>query len=58
MVDAAPNQNHWHYPANFEGAVGDGRSKRNVPAVTQGSGDRWERSVRVEYNCMADANIY
>lgn len=21
VVDAAPNQRHWHYPANFEGAV-------------------------------------
>lgn len=42
----APNQNKWHYPANFEGAVGDGRSKRNgAPKANNQNRDRWERSV-------------
>ncbi|TXT12912.1 hypothetical protein VHUM_01313 [Vanrija humicola] len=39
--DEAPNQRNWHYPANFEGAVGDGRSKRRQQVE---SGDRWERT--------------
>ncbi|OWZ76592.1 hypothetical protein C366_05032 [Cryptococcus neoformans Tu401-1] len=41
--DQAPNQRKWHYPANFEGAVGDGRSyKRNASS----GGDRWQRAAR------------
>ncbi|EIW72000.1 hypothetical protein M231_06208 [Tremella mesenterica] len=40
--DQAPNQREWHYPANFAGAVGDGRSKRRAKNV--GSGDRWDRT--------------
>ena len=47
--DQAPNQRHWHYPANFEGAasgtgrknrLGLGRKKSETDNV-----DRWERSV-------------
>ncbi|GFZ48730.1 hypothetical protein JCM24511_06479 [Saitozyma sp. JCM 24511] len=40
--DRAVNQKRWHYPANFEGAVGDGRSRARKDNAT--SGDRWERS--------------
>lgn len=40
-ADEAPNQRNWHYPANFEGTVGDGRSKRKQQVE---SGDRWERT--------------
>ncbi|RSH91877.1 hypothetical protein EHS25_009247 [Saitozyma podzolica] len=40
--DRAVNQKHWHYPANFEGAVGDGRSRARKDNAT--TGDRWERS--------------
>ncbi|ORY33362.1 hypothetical protein BCR39DRAFT_519447 [Naematelia encephala] len=40
--DRAINQERWHYPANFEGTVGDGRSRgKKANAV---NGDRWERS--------------
>lgn len=39
--DEAPNQRKWHYPANFEGTVGDGRSKRRQKDT---GGDRWERT--------------
>ncbi|WWC94883.1 hypothetical protein V866_001734 [Kwoniella sp. B9012] len=40
--DQAPNQRNWHYPANFEGTVGDGRSYKRGKSGT--SGDRWERA--------------
>ncbi|WVF73097.1 hypothetical protein IAT40_007916 [Kwoniella sp. CBS 6097] len=41
--DQAPNQRNWHYPANFEGTVGDGRSyKRNGGSS---GGDRWQRAA-------------
>ena len=45
----APNQNKWHYPANFEGAaVGDGgRAMRSGAGRANANGDRWERSVRL-----------
>lgn len=39
--DQAPNQRHWHYPANFEGsATGTGKKKLGF----SNKGDRWERS--------------
>jgi hypothetical protein len=46
--DEAPNQKNWHYPANFEGAVGDGRSKRRGKGAPKEnpSGDRFERARR------------
>ncbi|KAK4685936.1 hypothetical protein P7C73_g4199, partial [Tremellales sp. Uapishka_1] len=43
--DEAPNQKKWHYPANFEGAVGDGRSKRKG---NDANGDRWERTRQAQ----------
>ncbi|WVR07690.1 hypothetical protein IAU60_004732 [Kwoniella sp. DSM 27419] len=43
-ADQAPNQRHWHYPANFEGAVGDGRSQKRVDGGA--GGDRWQRAAR------------
>ncbi|KAK8853209.1 hypothetical protein IAR55_003911 [Kwoniella newhampshirensis] len=43
-ADQAPNQQKWHYPANFEGTVGDGRSKRNGNASA--GGDRWQRAAQ------------
>ncbi|KAL7418384.1 hypothetical protein Q5752_006842 [Cryptotrichosporon argae] len=49
--DAAPNQKHWHYPTNFEGAVGDGQSKRRSKGRTQAAnGDRWERTRAARSN--------
>ena len=43
----APNQERWHYPANFEGAVTGRGSKRSGAAKANANGDRWERSVCV-----------
>ncbi len=41
-LDQAPNQRHWHYPANFEGAAtGTGTKKFGA----KNKGDRWERTV-------------
>ncbi|GMK55637.1 hypothetical protein CspeluHIS016_0206930 [Cutaneotrichosporon spelunceum] len=38
--NSAPNQRRWHYPANFEGTVGNGERKKK-----KGRGDdRWERT--------------
>lgn len=43
--EAAPNQRNWHYPLNFEGTVGDGRSRRNRLNRTASRGsDRFERT--------------
>ena len=41
----APNQERWHYPANFEGAVTGMGSKRSGAAKANANSDRWERSV-------------
>ncbi|WWC72008.1 uncharacterized protein I206_105967 [Kwoniella pini CBS 10737] len=46
--DRAPNQRNWHYPANFEGTVGDGRSYKRGKSGS--SGDRWERAARRSSN--------
>ncbi|WVQ84497.1 hypothetical protein IAT38_006649 [Cryptococcus sp. DSM 104549] len=46
-ANRAPNQRNWHYPANFEGTVGDGRSykrKANKSSSSDG-GDRWQRAA-------------
>ncbi|ODN73158.1 hypothetical protein L202_07723 [Cryptococcus amylolentus CBS 6039] len=46
-ADRAPNQKSWHYPANFEGTVGDGRSyKRKGKSAGSSGGDRWQRAAR------------
>lgn len=45
-VDVAPNQQKWHYPANFEGAVtGGGKKKKHRfgGGGGGGGGDRFER---------------
>ncbi|WWC64589.1 uncharacterized protein I303_107200 [Kwoniella dejecticola CBS 10117] len=49
--DQAPNQRNWHYPANFEGTVGDGRSYKR--GKTGSSGDRWERAARRSSNASS-----
>lgn len=52
MSDQAPNQRHWHYPANFEGAAsGTGRKKLGFgrKASNTDNVDRWERSVRSSF---------
>ncbi|WWC91695.1 uncharacterized protein L201_006641 [Kwoniella dendrophila CBS 6074] len=55
--DQAPNQKNWHYPANFEGTVGDGRSyKRNGQSGS--SGDRWERAARRSSNASSSSAGY
>lgn len=54
----APNKKHWHYPANFEGAVGASKSKKGnskdrsvrLPPPDMGlflgdSADRWSISI-------------
>ena len=40
-TDEAPNQQRWHYPANFEGTVGDSRASKKKGAL---SGSRWDRT--------------
>lgn len=53
-IDEAPNQRHWHYPANFEGAAtGTGKKK----LAKKSNEDRWERSVSREWDCTCSLLI-
>lgn len=53
-ADQSKNQQHWHYPANFEGTIGDGRNSR--PSKAPAAGDRWERSVGFALNGQTGAH--
>lgn len=54
--DQAPNQRHWHYPANFEGAVVEGGSKHKKKQQQQG--DRWERTKATRTNSNSSGSAY
>ncbi|WRT70235.1 uncharacterized protein IL334_007230 [Kwoniella shivajii] len=57
-ADQAPNQQKWHYPANFEGTVGDGRSYKKSGRNDAASGDRWERAARRSSNASSSSSSY
>jgi hypothetical protein len=48
-TDQAPNQRHWHYPANFEGAA-SGTGRKKLSRKASNNADRWERTV--SWACM------
>lgn len=57
--DEAPNQSNWHYPMNFEGTVGDGRSRRNRLNRTASRGsDRWERTRTARADTASSQDSY
>lgn len=59
ISDEAPNQSNWHYPMNFEGTVGDGRSRRNRLNRTASRGsDRWERTRTARADTVGSQDSY